>query len=585
MPTLLQKIKNLAFSPVSRKILFFVYFLLLLATLYHVYYAKRIVPGVTVGNVSLGGKNLDQARSTLEAHEKTLDKKVTLKFDGKEYAVKAEDIDLTYDWEGTALRAFEIGRTGDVLRDTKDKIAGLVKNLSIPAFHDHSDEKLSSVLSEAKSLFNIVAQNAGVKMEKGKLVVTPESEGKKVLDDALHSTVVKAFDNLSFGDKELPGKKIVPKITAVEVTALLPQAEKIINNEITVKDGTRTWKLTSEQLLGYMTFQRDKERNHVEIDLSGPRLEAFAEELEHEVNELPRGQVTGMDGKKVTGFKLSKEGSELDKDKFIIAFRDAYFNSKNSLEIPKLAVSGPLDKDTYGILELLGEGKSTYKGSASGRIHNLTLAAERASGVLVAPGATYSLNNSVGEIDSKTGYDIAYIIKDGRTVLGSGGGVCQTSTTLFRAVLNSGLPIVMRYPHAYRVSYYEQDQPVGFDAAIYQPSWDLRFKNDTENYILVQAEADVENYALKFQIFGTPDGRKVAITEPVVTNQSPPPPALYQDDPTLAKGVTKQVDFPAWGAKVTYSRTVTRGEEELFVDKFESRYQPWRAVYLVGTKE
>ncbi|KKS66966.1 MAG: VanW family protein, partial [candidate division WWE3 bacterium GW2011_GWB1_42_6] len=189
MPTLLQKIKNLAFSPVSRKILFFVYFLLLLATLYHVYYAKRIVPGVTVGNVSLGGKNLDQARSTLEAHEKTLDKKVTLKFDGKEYAVKAEDIDLTYDWEGTALRAFEIGRTGDVLRDTKDKIAGLVKNLSIPAFHDHSDEKLSSVLSEAKSLFNIVAQNAGVKMEKGKLVVTPESEGKKVLDDALHSTV------------------------------------------------------------------------------------------------------------------------------------------------------------------------------------------------------------------------------------------------------------------------------------------------------------------------------------------------------------------------------------------------------------
>jgi vancomycin resistance protein YoaR len=562
-----------------------VYFLLLLATLYHVYYAKRIVPGVTVGDVSLGGKNLAQAQSALEAREKTLDKKVTLKYDGKEYAVKAEDIDLTYDWEGTTLRAFEIGRSGNVLQDTKDKIAGLVKNLNIPAFHDHSDEKLISVLSEAKSLFNVIAQNAGVKMEKGKLVVTTESEGKKVLDDALHTTVIQAFDKLSFGDKELPGKKIVPKITTAEVTALLPQAEKIINNEITVKDGSRTWKLTSEQLLGYMTFQRDKEKNHVEIDLLEPRLESFVEELEQEVNQLPRGQVTGMEGNKVTGFKLSKEGSELDKGKFIAVFRDAYFNSKSNVEIPKVSVSGPLDKDKYGILELLGEGKSTYKGSASGRIHNLTLAAERASGVLVAPGATYSLNNSVGDIDSKTGYDIAYIIKDGRTVLGSGGGVCQTSTTLFRAVLNSGLPIVMRYPHAYRVSYYEQDQPVGFDAAIYQPSWDFRFKNDTENYVLVQAEADEANYALKFQIFGTPDGRKVSVTEPVVTNQSPPPPALYQDDPTLAKGVTKQVDFPAWGAKVTYSRTVTRGDEELFVDNFESRYQPWRAVYLVGTKE
>ncbi|GIW69444.1 MAG: hypothetical protein KatS3mg101_0191 [Patescibacteria group bacterium] len=127
--------------------------------------------------------------------------------------------------------------------------------------------------------------------------------------------------------------------------------------------------------------------------------------------------------------------------------------------------------------------------------------------------------------------------------------------------------------------------PVGFDAAIFQPSWDFRFKNDTGNYVLVQTEADIENYKLTFKIFGTSDGREVTITEPVVTNQTPPPPALYQDDPTLPKGVVRQVDFPAWGAKVKFSRTVTRGGEELFVENYESRYQPWRAVYLVGTKE
>jgi vancomycin resistance protein YoaR len=135
------------------------------------------------------------------------------------------------------------------------------------------------------------------------------------------------------------------------------------------------------------------------------------------------------------------------------------------------------------------------------------------------------------------------------------------------------------------VSYYEQDRPVGFDAAIYQPSWDFRFKNDTEHSVLVQTEADVENFSLTFKIYGTSDGREVKITEPEITGQSPPPPALYQDDPTLAKGIVRQVDFPAWGAKVRFSRTVTRGGEELFVDTYESRYQPWRAVYLVGTKE
>jgi vancomycin resistance protein YoaR len=248
-------------------------------------------------------------------------------------------------------------------------------------------------------------------------------------------------------------------------------------------------------------------------------------------------------------------------------------------------VSGPADKEEYGILALLGEGVSTFKGSGAGRIHNLTLAAERTNGVLVAPGAVYSMNNSIGAVEASTGYDIAYIIQEGRTVLGSGGGVCQTSTTIFRAVLNSGLPVVMRHAHAYRVSYYEQNMKVGFDAAVFQPTWDFQFKNDTPNYILVQSFANLEESSLTFRIFGTSDGRTVQISEPEVTNQSPPPPALYQDDPTLAKGVTKQVDFPAWGASVKFTRTVKRGDKVLFEDVFSSRYQAWRAVYLVGTKE
>jgi len=94
----------------------------------------------------------------------------------------SEDINLVYDWEGTALRAFEVGRSGNFFRDTKDKIAGLFKHLNIPAYHDHDDEKLISVVSEAKSLFNTPAQNASVKTGSGGLVVVPENEGKKVLE-------------------------------------------------------------------------------------------------------------------------------------------------------------------------------------------------------------------------------------------------------------------------------------------------------------------------------------------------------------------------------------------------------------------
>ena len=125
----------------------------------------------------------------------------------------------------------------------------------------------------------------------------------------------------------------------------------------------------------------------------------------------------------------------------------------------------------------------------------------------------------------------------------------------------------------------------GIDATIFQPSVDFQFKNDTPNYILVQSQTNVEDNSLTFKIYGTPDGRKVEISKPVVSNVTPPPEALYQDDPNLPKGTTKQVDFAAWGANVYFTREVKRDGEILYKDTFSSRFQPWRAVYLRGTKE
>jgi hypothetical protein len=72
----------------------------------------------------------------------------------------------------------------------------------------------------------------------------------------------------------------------------------------------------------------------------------------------------------------------------------------------------------------------------------------------------------------------------------------------------------------------------------------------------------------------------------VVTNVSPAPAPLYQDEPTLQKGVVKQVDFAASGASVNFTRTVKSSSGEImFKDNFNSRYQPWRAIFLVGTKD
>ncbi len=241
--------------------------------------------------------------------------------------------------------------------------------------------------------------------------------------------------------------------------------------------------------------------------------------------------------------------------------------------------------NSLGVKELIGKGTSLFYHSISQRIFNINLAASRINGVLIAPNETFSFDKALGDVSSFTGYQQAYIIQNGKTVLGDGGGVCQVSTTFFRALLNSGLPITERNPHSYRVGYYEQDSPPGLDATIYVPSVDLRFKNDTNNYILVQTEVDSAAQRLSIFLYGSLDGRTVSLTTPVVTNRVPPPGDLYQDDPTLPKGVIKQVDFKAEGSSVSFTRDVVKNGKKIISEKFVSNYKPWQAVFMRGTKE
>jgi len=205
---------------------------------------------------------------------------------------------------------------------------------------------------------------------------------------------------------------------------------------------------------------------------------------------------------------------------------------------------------------------------------------------LIAPAEVFSFNQALGEVSDKTGYKPAYVIKEKKTILDDGGGVCQVSTTLFRAALAAGLPIEERHAHAYRVSYYEQGGfGPGLDATVYAPKIDLKIKNDTPAYILIQTKVDTKNAILTFELYGTSDGRKAIVGKPRVWDQVPPPPDLYQDDPTLPKGEVKQVDFAAWGARTAFDWKVERNGETLQNRTFYANFQPWQAIYLRGTRE
>lgn len=313
------------------------------------------------------------------------------------------------------------------------------------------------------------------------------------------------------------------------------------------------------------------------------------------VNEKPTEAVFTFENGRVTEFKPSKNGQEVNKEELnqqIISKAKLILNFTSqkivTIPIPIKILKPNLTTDKVnemGIKELIGSGTSNFKGSIENRIYNINLAATRLNGVLIPPDEIFSFNNTIGDVSSLTGYKQAYVIQNGRTVLGDGGGVCQVSTTFFRTLLNAGLPIIERNQHAYRVSYYEQDSQPGIDAAIYTPNIDLRFKNDTGHHILVQTVIDNTAQKLTFMFYGTSDGRISELSTPIILSQSPAPEPKYEDDPNLPKGQIKQVDFAAAGAKTTFTRTVTRNGKVITSDTFNSNYRPWQAVYLRGTKE
>jgi len=241
------------------------------------------------------------------------------------------------------------------------------------------------------------------------------------------------------------------------------------------------------------------------------------------------------------------------------------------------------ETNDVGIVEQIGFGDSYYDHSIPSRIKNVALAAKRVDNILVASGEEFSFNKTLGEVSRKTGFEPAYIIKNGMTQLGDGGGVCQVSTTLFRSVLDAGLKVTLRLPHSYRVSYYELDRKPGIDATVYAGNVDFRFVNDTPNHILIHSQTDSENLYMSYTIYGTSDGRSTKISEHTVWGASPPLPTQYIVDPTMKPGTRKQIDWAAGGIKAKFTNTIFDASGAILrEDTYTSNYKPWAAKFLVG---
>lgn len=229
-------------------------------------------------------------------------------------------------------------------------------------------------------------------------------------------------------------------------------------------------------------------------------------------------------------------------------------------------------------MEQVSEGTTYFAGSSAERRRNIVNTVEKFRGVVIPPGEEFSFYKVVGDVTLANGFVDALVIVGDRTEMGVGGGVCQVSTTVFRAAFWAGVPVLERYAHGYVVGWYGEP---GMDASIFTPDADFRFLNDTGHYLLIQPDIDLKKGRLTFHVYGAKN-RSVEAKKGVVTNVRPAPAPLYREDATLPTGAIKQVDWAVEGKDVTVKRTITYSDGRVKEDQFVSRYRPWQAVYLYG---
>ncbi|MBI5798309.1 MAG: VanW family protein, partial [Candidatus Yonathbacteria bacterium] len=321
------------------------------------------------------------------------------------------------------------------------------------------------------------------------------------------------------------------------------------------------------------------------IDLDRARVDNYLTAIAPKIEVQPRDAKFSLTNGRVNEFQSGQWGYIIDREQTYAALRNALLRDEkiDSIELviqiiePK-QTTGAVNE--LGIKELLGVGHSNFAGSPVNRRHNIRTGAKALHGIVIAPGEEFSLLKALGEIDAANGYLPELVIKGNKTVPEFGGGLCQIGTTIFRATMASGLPILERQNHSYSVTYYLENGKPGKDATIYGPKPDYRFRNDTPAHILIQTR--IEGDDLYFEFWGTNDGRSQEQTEVKTWGLKKPAPTKIIETEDLPEGKKKCTERPHNGMSAEFTYIVTMQDGTKREQTFRSTYRPWQEVCLLG---
>ncbi len=566
--------------------------------IYQIDHFQRIFPGVTVWGVDLGGMDKLEAAERLRRRMVFLQKEtIILRDRDKSWNFTPGQLGMSVKVDHAIEEAFAVGHSGSLLTDVLEQWDSFYYGHSIAPVIKLDMMMTEELLKGISRDINVLPRDASFSVIGSIFTIDEGQKGRTV--DIIENTekIMEPLSDLVGAEVQLKVDEFTPMQVDVEkerdIGQMIIDTPLVISVEYPTDIDGPAWVVDQASLIDMLVFRRDKDANgnQYNITIDDARMTEFLEYAGEQLRIEPQNAKFGFDDEfeQLEIVSPAIIGRKLDVKSTLDRVIGALESGENEVFFQFDSVEPELDDDTtldeLGIVGMVSEAKTFFRGSGESRQQNIKAGSDMMNGVMIPPGAEFSFNNNLGDISLDTGFAEAWIIYGGRTIQGVGGGICQVSTTVFRAAFYSGYPIVERNPHAYRVGYYEQglNSPgPGLDATIFSPVADFRFLNDRDAWLLIETEMDENEQSLAFRFYSALDSRVVTVSEPEVSDIVEAKDSVYEFNPDLDSGEIKQVDWENEGAKIAVERVVVYYNKVIIEDTIRTTYQPWGSVYQFG---
>ena len=554
-------------------------------------YVDRILPGVEVGGVQVGGLTRADARLALVAALGRLEDGTVTVHSKNGYAVIAyRQVARTVDFDTMLDRAEAVGRDGTRFAEVLAALRQLDRPVSAPPLLGFDRDRLAAELEAFADRGYREARDAAVVATRAGFTMSPAVDGVQVDTSRVAPAIAAALmdpatpASITFTADAI---QVAPAIDDTDAGRALRAAQRMAT-ALVLSKGDRTWKITGTRIRSWITFAGVGETYAPQVDEAS--VPAALKRVAKAVKRKPtEARYLRTRSGRVFGVSASTLGRALDVDataKAVVdrlAARAAGSASNAPVKVKTMAVAPTLSTDEATkhapLLDMVGSWTTHYQVSAhNGFAANITVPARKLDGVVVQPGQVFDFWNALGEVSFRTGYRLGGAIVGGHSVEGKAlaGGICAASTTLFNAAARGGLEIVTRSPHWYYIPRY----PLGLDATV-SGSQSMRFRNDTRHPVLIKSYASPGS--VRFEIWSVPNGRTVSWSRPSVSNVVRGSDSV-QNTATLPRGKRERIEWPVDGKDVVVTRTVRNGDGRVIHrDTFVSHYHRMVGITLVGT--